>query len=162
MLDKIKVTFFIVTMGYFIQPSSVKAEIKAFDSQSLQLIESSYLDRPFLLIVWSIDCLPCRQELKMIREVKSKYPALNLSIIATESLQQQDELESILTEHDLLEQDNWSFKHSNSVRLRFKLDPDWYGELPRAYFYDASHKRYPVSGALAKSQIVKWYLQVSK
>lgn len=139
-----------------------EAEIKTFDAQSLQTIESSYTKRAFLLIVWSIDCLPCRHELEMIREVKTEYPDFNLSILATESIEQINELQSVLKEHRLLEQDNWAFKHSNSASLKFKLDPDWYGELPRAYFYDSMHNRFPVSGALSKSQVISWFSQISK
>jgi len=137
------------------------AEIKPFDAKSMATIEANYSGKPFALLVWSIDCLPCRQEFEMIREVKSSYPDLNLVTLATESLNEFPELESILAAHNLSQQDNWAFSQSNSHQLRFKLDPNWYGELPRAYFYDAKHKRFAVSGKLQKSQIVTWLAKVS-
>lgn len=149
----------LLMMMFFIGVAT--AEIKSFSEKSLATIEASYLDQPFILLVWSIDCLPCRQEFEMIREVKDKYLNLNLVILATESLSEFPELNNILAEHNLDQQDNWAFSLSNSHKLRFKLDPNWYGELPRAYFYDAKHKRFAVSGKLEMSQVISWYSRLN-
>ncbi|MBV1910883.1 MAG: hypothetical protein KUG78_16405 [Kangiellaceae bacterium] len=135
--------------------------IKPFVEDSLKQIKQGFLDRPFVLLVWSIDCLPCREEFSVIRLVKEKYPLLNLSIIATESFSDTPQLSTILKEHQLLDQDNWAFAQSNSAKLRYSLDSGWYGELPRAYFYDAQHNRTGVSGKLHASQVITWINKVS-
>lgn len=162
MLSRSRAFFLIAALSLFILSIKAKAEIKTFKKQSLHTIETSYTGKPFLLLAWSIDCLPCRQELAMISEIKTEYPKLNFSTLATESPEQFDQLQSVLEKYHLLEQDNWGFEHTNSARLRFELDPSWYGELPRAYFYDSKHKRHAVSGKLQKSQIINWLSKVSQ
>ena len=98
----------------------------------------------------------------MIQDIKTEYPDINLTILATENLQQYPQLQSILLEHGLFEEDNWAFEYSNSAKLRYILDPEWYGELPRAYFYNSQHQRFSVSGKLQKSQVILWLDKVSK
>jgi len=41
-------------------------------------------------------------------------------------------------------------------KLRFYIDPGWYGELPRSYFYDAAQQRSGHSGALTRAQLQDW------
>ncbi len=135
--------------------------IKTFTANSLSQIINSHSSQPFILIVWSIDCLPCRQEFDMLAEVKRQFPALKLSIVATESLKDFPQLVEILKEHQLLEQDNWAFAETHSAELRYQLDPSWYGELPRAYFYNQQHERLAISGKLEQSEVVAWWQKVN-
>jgi thiol-disulfide isomerase/thioredoxin len=136
--------------------------LKVFQADSLEQIKKGHTGKPFILIVWSVDCLPCRQEFEMLRIVKNQYPELNLSIVATESIEEFPQLSDILAEHQLLQEDNWAFAETHSAKLRYQLDPRWYGELPRAYFYDKQHARFSISGKLVKSNVIEWLTEVNK
>ena len=46
------------------------------------------------------------------------------------------------------------------AKLRYGIDPSWFGELPRSYFYDAAHNRLPHSGALNEDHIEAWLAAV--
>jgi hypothetical protein len=46
------------------------------------------------------------------------------------------------------------FSDENSDKLRFEIDPKWYGELPRTYFFNAAHQRVGMSGVLSKKEIL--------
>ena len=41
-------------------------------------------------------------------------------------------------------------------KLRYVIDQDWYGELPRSYYYDADHQRSSHSGTLSQQQLSAW------
>ncbi len=135
--------------------------LKVFEVDSLNKIKKHHAGSPFILVVWSVDCLPCRQEFDMLREIKNQYPQLNLSIVATESVQDVPQLLQILSQHQLVKEDNWAFAETNSAKLRYALDSNWYGELPRAYFYDQKHSRIAVSGKIPKSKVISWLTRVS-
>ena len=45
------------------------------------------------------------------------------------------------------------FTDPNIERLRYTIDPDWFGALPRSYFYDERGNRKGVSGLLSKEKI---------
>jgi len=136
------------------------AQLKIFDKNSLATIEKQYTDQAFILVVWSIECLPCREELELISNIKKQYENINMVFLSTDELAQKEMINSILKTYKLLNQDNWIFKKSNSPALKFALDPNWYGELPRSYFYDSQHKRVGISGKLAKENVLDWVDQI--
>jgi len=39
------------------------------------------------------------------------------------------------------------FAESDEERLRYSIDKNWYGELPRTYYYDTSHQVKTLSGS---------------
>ena len=71
-------------------------------------------------------------------------------------IQNIDEIQQLIEEHQLEAMDNWIFSDSMPERLRYVIDPSWYGELPRAYFYDASHQRRAHSGLLKQEMLQSW------
>lgn len=134
----------------------VWAEQKPFDSNSLKKIESHYKDTPFLLVVWSIDCASCRKELKLLGDIYKQYTDMNLVVVATDDISQQKTLNSILDQSQLSSIDAWAFAESNIEKLRYHIDSEWFGEIPRSYFYDANHVRVGISGELKAEKILKW------
>ena len=46
-------------------------------------------------------------------------------------------------------------------RIRYGVDPEWYGELPRTYFYNNEGNREAHSGILTKKLLSQW-LQYSE
>lgn len=111
--------------------------------------------QPFLLVLWSITCVPCRDEFALLRQMRSEYPALPLVIIGTDDIADADLAVRGLRDFGMEGEENWIFAADAQV-LRHEIDPDWYGELPRAYFYAADHRRDGVSGRLPRSRIERW------
>jgi hypothetical protein len=52
--------------------------------------------------------------------------------------------------------ESWIFANDNHQQLRYAVDPRWYGELPRGYFYAADGSRRAHSGGLTRPQIEAW------
>lgn len=126
-----------------------------FKSGSLQKILDSRAGEPFLLALWSLTCPPCREEMGLLANMRRQHPELDVVFISTDGLERADEVKAALKQHGLERVESWLFA-GPIQRLRYEIDPAWYGILSRSYFYGANHERAAASGALEKSQIKAW------
>ncbi|MGK0297345.1 MAG: hypothetical protein ACI9XC_000948 [Gammaproteobacteria bacterium] len=135
---------------------SAHADHVGFLTDSLDQIESQYAGEPFLLVIWEINCFPCHEELETLGMLKQSHPDLNLVLVGTDNIGKQQEIDAILSKHSLTEVDSWLFADPNIERLRYSIDPEWFGELPRNYFYDANSSRIGLSGKLTRDILLQW------
>jgi len=138
---------------------SVSAEQKTFNQESLQTIKNNYLQQSFLLVMWSIECPPCMDELKLLGKLKENNDSFKLVLVSTDGLEHNHEIELILKENRLEDVSSWTFSQANSTQLKYIVDPKWYGEMPRSYFYDAAHDRVAFSGKLTQKMVLTWLTQ---
>lgn len=95
----------------------------------------------------------------MLSAVRQAHPELELVFISTDGLARIEAVKASLKEHNLANAASWVFA-GPVQRLRYTIDPNWYGLLPRSYLYDASHERIAVTGGLEKDQVLAWLAQV--
>lgn len=136
--------------------SFVHAEVKHYDVGSLKEIEQYYDGQEFLLILWSHDCPPCRQELEYLEIIQKQMVLKNIVLINTDGKDELARVEEILTLHNLMVLDNWIFANDNIERLRYSIDENWAGELPKSYFYSIAHERRVKSGSLSIELLKRW------
>lgn len=137
------------------------AGLNPFSDESLKEIADARNGHPFLLVLWSIDCPPCLKELKHIGQLYSEFTPGSLVLVSTDGADYAEEAQQILTQSGLANAESWLFSGGFPERLRYRIDPNWYGELPRAYFYDAKHNRVGRSGALSL-ELLKQFIAGSK
>ena len=135
------------------------SQLRPFRSGSFQELVAARAGRPFLLILWSITCAPCRQEFAMLRELRKSHPELPLVLVATDDIADQAKAAELLSKYGMEHEESWIFDDGNPQKLRYEIDPSWYGEMPRSYFYDASQKRTAVSGTLERAKVEAWLAQ---
>lgn len=135
---------------------AVSGELRAFNSDSLATIQKIYAGRPFILTFWSLTCAHCAKELQLFGKWARAGRSLPLVIVSTDSPADEAAVRSTLRHHGLDEADTWLFADPVPERLRYAVDPAWYGELPRTYFYDSTHRREAYSGVLAERQLKDW------
>lgn len=123
---------------------------------SYQAIAAEHQGRPFVLVLWSLDCVYCRHDLAMLGRLKVEYPALELVVVATDTPERRDEIPEVLERLQLGDEPSWIFADSFVERLRFEIDPQWFGELPRTYFFDGDGNRIGVSGKLNEQAVEEW------
>lgn len=126
--------------------------LKTFNSGSYQRLLTSYKDQAFVLIIWSITCSSCLKEMSLIAKLHQQQPELNLVMLAVNDHSVDTQINEILTKFKLKNLENWVFAEDNSVKLRFEIDPSWYGELPRTYFFNAQHERIGISGMISEEK----------
>lgn len=138
------------------------SDLRPLHSGSFEQIPTARTEQPFMLVLWSIDCAPCRHELELLSEARREGLGLPLVLISTDLWDDDEAVTEVLAAYGLQDAENWVFADSNHARLRFEIDPTWYGELPRSYFYDANHARTAFSGSLTREMMADWVRGVSK
>jgi thiol-disulfide isomerase/thioredoxin len=131
---------------------------------SYQNITSTHTGKPFIVALWSLSCTHCGADMEMFEWLLKKYPTLNLVLISTDTPDQDIAIAQRLRQYHLdksarnkyMNLESWVFADSFIERLHFEVDAQWYGELPRTYFFDASGKSTAVSGVLRADFVDNW------
>jgi thiol-disulfide isomerase/thioredoxin len=155
----IRVVFAIVFLS-FIQPAS-GADLKPFDAKSPAAIQRAHAGKPYLLVMWSLYCDPCRHEMALWGPLRRKYPGVGFVLVSTDGEGERAKVADFLRRHDLSGVQTWMFADEFSERVRYAVDPAWRGELPRTYVYDASHRREAYSGVLDPKALEAWLARQS-
>lgn len=137
-------------------PVLAMAELKPFQKDSLTQIMARHEGRSFLLLLWSLDCPPCLKELAQLGTLNQRLSTQGVVLVSTDGPSNRIAVERTLHEFGLARLDNWIFAEDFAERLRYHIDPNWFGELPRAYFYTADHQRIAKSGVLPPELLRRW------
>jgi thiol-disulfide isomerase/thioredoxin len=136
--------------------SSAAQITKHFVHGSYQQIVSARAGKPFIISLWSLDCTYCLDDMVLFGKLSKKYPDLDLVLISTDTPEQTKEIARRLQKYPLKKAESWVFADSFVERLRYEVDVQWYGELPRTYFYDAHGHVSALSGKLDYAKIEQW------
>ena len=135
---------------------TVTGQSLPYTSDSLKAIEEKYTGQHFLLVLWEVSCLPCHEEMELLGNMIESYPELNVVMVGTDHIDNDEELSKLLASHKLANIESWLFADNNIEKLRYSIDPEWYGELPRNYFYDVDSSRLGHSGKLTEEILLEW------
>lgn len=130
--------------------------LQPFVPGSAQEIRAAHAGRPYILVLWSLSCTHCVEELTLLGQLKEKYPALDLVLVSTDTLDEQPALADRLAQYRLTGAERWVFADAFSERLRFELDPRWQGELPRSYLVGRDGATRMHSGRLNPATVESW------
>ncbi|MFY8176679.1 MAG: TlpA family protein disulfide reductase [Candidatus Methylopumilus universalis] len=128
-----------------------------FDMNTRKVIEKRYIDQPLIISFWSIDCPYCIDDLKELGKALSKNTNVKLITVCVDGKESAKKAERILSQANLPKHEKYQYAEVDEDRLRYNIDPAWYGELPRTYFYDAAHQVTPLSGKISNSFLDKWF-----
>ena len=132
--------------------------LREFRRDDFQWIIRQHSQQVFLLLLWSLDCPPCRQELDMLGQFYRHNPDITLVLISTDSITQGDQILAVMQQAGLLPAQQWVFGDESAAALRYAIDPLWYGELPRSYLYQPGQQRQAISGRLSPLQLTRWFV----
>ena len=135
---------------------------KAFTIESFEEIKSSFEGQEFLLGLWSVDCPPCMVEMEFMAELVELNPNISYVLVSTDSIDQREYSAEFLEDVGLADKESWMFADSFVERLRFSIDPNWYGELPRSYFFDRDHAMKSHSGIVSEELLQEWFSKTLK
>lgn len=135
--------------------------LQAFQNNSLKTIEQRFKDNDFLMVLWSLDCPPCFQEMELLSQYHKANKLPGLILISSNSEDELDAIQATLKKFELEDVDNWYFD-GIVEGLRYQIDPTWYGELPRSYFYDNQGDRHTHKGLLKQVTLEKWLNHIAE
>jgi len=144
--------FFLSAVFTFITAFNIPAQAdpSAFTSGSYQQILAANANRPFMLVVWSINCPSCLKDMELLSNIHKSRPDLKMIMLATDEPSATELIQQVLEKNQLTGIENWAYADDNTEKLQYEIDPKWYGELPRTYFFDKAHQRTGVSGVLTQ------------
>jgi thiol-disulfide isomerase/thioredoxin len=127
-------------------------DLKHFVTGSYQQLLTNNAGKPFMLAIWSITCPSCIKDMTVLHAVHKAHPEINIIMLSTDDSAETSEAQKILATNQLTGLEQWIYAEENTQKLQYEIDPKWYGELPRTYFFDKNHQRESVSGALSKEE----------
>jgi thiol-disulfide isomerase/thioredoxin len=131
-------------------------EFMPFEINTRNVIEKKYLNQPLIISFWSIDCPYCIDDLKKLGKALSKNKNVKLITVCVDGKESAKKAERILNLAHLPEHERYQYAEVDEDKLRYSIDPTWYGELPRTYFYDTAHQVTPLSGKISNSFLDAW------
>ncbi|MCR4303088.1 MAG: TlpA family protein disulfide reductase [Gallionella sp.] len=137
-------------------PAMAAQEIRPFVRGSYRQIVSARQGNPFIVNLWSLTCSYCKVELSMFKEMAEKYPKLDLVLVSTDTPEEDQLVAATLAKYSLGKAEAWVFADSYTERLRFEIDRQWQGELPRTLFFSAKGEVNAISGELEKKNVEQW------
>ncbi|MBA5606190.1 hypothetical protein H3H36_12585 [Duganella sp. FT3S] len=142
-------------LGAGAQAAEAKLAVAPFEADSLAQIVRTHAGKPFVLILWSLDCVYCQASLNALAEQKRSHPALEIVTLSTDGVgdPQTDALVEQRLRKLALTTNAWGFGAAPPEQLRYAIDPKWHGEMPRSYWFDAQGRRTPHSGVLTPATI---------
>lgn len=135
--------------------ANAKDAVREFTPDSMKSILATHKGHPFVLVIWSLDCEFCQASLNTLAKEKQQHPNLKVVTLSTDSMEDQEagsmrrkKLESLG-----LAADAWAFGAMPPEQLRYALDKDWRGEMPRSYWFDAKGKSTARSGVITPAVV---------
>jgi len=89
------------------------------------------------------------EKMTLLSDLTKIRPEVNIVMLATDDVSANDLIQTVLAKNELTNLEHWIFAEENAQKLRYEIDPKWYGELPRTYFLNKNHERHGISGALS-------------
>jgi thiol-disulfide isomerase/thioredoxin len=149
--------FAVLMAAWVFTQSAFAAEPASFTADSLAKIEARYAGKPFILSLWSVNwCGHCITELTMLGKLAKTKAPLPLVLVATDGMEFSAPIQKTLHRLGLAQMESWVFNDDIPERLRQTIDPNWHGEIPRTYLYDAQHRREAVAGVLGEQKLKAW------
>ena len=125
---------------------------KTFNPGGYQQILHENAGQPFVLAIWSLDCPSCIKDMKVISDLRLKHPEIKIVMLSTDEPTSMMGVKSMLAKNGLSDLDSWIFGNADAQKLRYEIDPSWFGELPRTYFYTVTQSRIGKSGAMNSAE----------
>ncbi len=139
-----------------------QAAPSAFISGSYQQILTNNTNQPFMLVIWSVNCSSCLKDMALLSSIHKSRPELRMVMLAADELSAAEQIQQIIEKNQLSDIENWVYAEENTQKMQFEIDPKWYGELPRTYFFDKAHQRTGVSGVLSKEDYDAMFAKILK
>ncbi|MYM22604.1 TlpA family protein disulfide reductase [Duganella sp. FT135W] len=131
--------------------------VDAFNADGMERILARERGRPFVLLLWSLDCTFCHASMKNLATAQNRE-GFDVAAVAIETADDPANAAAISAATSQLGKNTsvWAFGDEAPERLRYLVDPAWHGELPRSYWYDAMGQRLAAhSGLITPSYIVE-------
>ena len=144
-------------LALFALPAHAAPALRPFEADSMARIVAAHKGKPFVLVVWSLDCEYCLNSLDALAREKAKGK-LDVVTLSTDPIE--DPQAAALMRKKLeavgMQNNAWAFGEAPPEQLRYAIDPKWHGEMPRSYWFDGHGERTAHSGLITPQMIARF------
>jgi thiol-disulfide isomerase/thioredoxin len=107
-------------------------ELHPFVRGSWKQIRQDHMGQPTVVHFWGLTCGPCRVEMPLLGKFLQQRSDLNLVMIDADFVPNDPgDVGATLAQSGLSTVENWIFDDNFVERLRYEIDPQWQGDIPR-------------------------------
>jgi thiol-disulfide isomerase/thioredoxin len=131
-------------------------KIRPFAPDSFSQIVASHAGKPFVVVVWALECAYCEPSFEALAEARRKYKT-RIVTIATDRADDPEAVSLINKKLKAsgLASDVWAFGAGPEEQLRYAIDPKWRGEMPRSYWFNGRGEAVSYSGMITAETVRK-------
>ncbi|NRA54603.1 MAG: hypothetical protein HRU23_10695 [Gammaproteobacteria bacterium] len=109
---------------------------------------------PKLIVMWSLECPACFEELETLAQLLKRHPGLAITLISTDDdPTRNEEVNHVYSEPAFRTVPRWVYQENQAQHISYTIDPTWQGELPRSFYIDKTGKQFAHSGLLSQKQL---------
>ena len=106
---------------------------------------------------WSLACAPCLTELPEWGKFLAGHPGAPLVLVNWETCPQpEDRIRNTLAKSGFAGTEQWALADDFEQKIRFAIDRDWMGELPRTQLIAPDGSVTTISGAMDFAKLAAW------
>jgi thiol-disulfide isomerase/thioredoxin len=154
-----RLLLFAVALVWAVLPQHLAAhdQLHAFQRGSWQAILHAHAGRPTMVNFWGVTCGPCKVELPLLGQFVKDDPGVDVVTINADLVPNAPEATlSMLAKAGLSSLENWTFSDGFVERLRFEIDPNWQGDIPRTMLIARDGKVTTIEGIVDFADVRKW------
>jgi thiol-disulfide isomerase/thioredoxin len=132
-------------------------ELHPFVRGSWKSILSAHAGKPTVVHFWGVTCGPCRIEMPAWGRLLQERPDLSLVVINADLVPNEPgAVRAMLAQTGLARAENWTFGDGFVERLRYEIDPQWQGDIPRTLLIARDGSITVIEGVADPANIRTW------
>ena len=131
--------------------------VRQFVRGSWQDIRKAHAGRPTVVHFWGLTCGPCRTEMPAWGNLLRERHDLDLVVINADLVPNEPgAVSAMLAQTGLAAAENWTFGDGFVERLRYEIDPQWQGDIPRTLLIARDGSVTTIEGVADLNEIAGW------
>jgi thiol-disulfide isomerase/thioredoxin len=137
--------------------SAATEGLRTFVRGSWQDIRKAHAGKPTVVHFWGVTCGPCRIEMPAWGAFLLKRPDLDLVVINADLVPNEPSaVSATLAQTGLASAENWTFGDGFVERLRYEIDPQWHGDIPRTLLIARDGSVTTIEGVADLNEVGAW------
>jgi thiol-disulfide isomerase/thioredoxin len=146
-----------LTLAPAMRSSSAVDGLHPFGRGAWQEIRKAHAGQPLVVHFWGVTCGPCRTEMPQWGKFLEEHADLHLVMIDADLVPNlPGAVKTMLEQSGLAAAENWMFDDDFVERLRYEIDPQWQGEIPRTLLIAPDGTMTTIEGVADLDKIRIW------